>query len=270
MLVAMKSGQRIEADHAIRGEEYRCPGCNAPVIAKKGRKVVHHFAHKQKQRECDWDAGETHAHRQAKKVIRDSATARGLRAELEYTINTQLGSQRADVMVWATAQTLVAFELQHTALDLDELEKRACGYAHSGTPQIWIPFLRPLVWDRAKKREDGSLLVSEYPARPFEKWIHGLHQKRGMWTYDPASETLWHALLADHYRWVDGSTWYEDGEEQYREPFQKKSARWKELTLRGPFLPATLQVSLFTRGAYSVPGYTWPSCRVAQFVSKGT
>ncbi len=44
---ALQGTQVIPIEEAIRGgKDYLCPGCKQPVIAKKGAKKVHHFAHK--------------------------------------------------------------------------------------------------------------------------------------------------------------------------------------------------------------------------------
>ena len=44
---ALQGTQVIPIEEAIRGgKDYLCPGCKQPVIAKKGEKKVHHFAHK--------------------------------------------------------------------------------------------------------------------------------------------------------------------------------------------------------------------------------
>lgn len=46
MLIALLNQTRITAAAAERGREYRCPNCSKPLVLKKGRVVIHHFAHK--------------------------------------------------------------------------------------------------------------------------------------------------------------------------------------------------------------------------------
>lgn len=40
-----KNNQRVCADIAIRGEEYTCPTCNQPLVLKRGKILLPHFAH---------------------------------------------------------------------------------------------------------------------------------------------------------------------------------------------------------------------------------
>lgn len=77
MLVAALNDNRIEAEFAERGREYTCPKCKRPVILKRGRIKIAHFAHKPPTN-CTWAKGETLAHLEAKKNFRDSYVSRGL------------------------------------------------------------------------------------------------------------------------------------------------------------------------------------------------
>lgn len=77
MLVAELDGGRIDAFSAERGPTYHCPKCRGEVVLKKGRKVVHHFAHKPPT-ECTWATGETRAHMEAKVLVWDALKVRGL------------------------------------------------------------------------------------------------------------------------------------------------------------------------------------------------
>ncbi len=89
MLVAEHQDARVEAALAQRGPSYTCPECKGIVILKQGRKVIWHFAHKPPT-DCRWATGETLAHLQAKKLVRDALVARGLRAEVEYTVSIRV------------------------------------------------------------------------------------------------------------------------------------------------------------------------------------
>ena len=39
-------GTRVSADYALKGNEYHCPGCLAPLVLKQGQINAWHFAHK--------------------------------------------------------------------------------------------------------------------------------------------------------------------------------------------------------------------------------
>ena len=102
---------------------------------------------------------------------------------MEYVVDTLSGDRRADVMTWSPTGVAVAFELQHTSIGLDEIESRSRSYARAGIAQLWIPFLNDAALRQAESRSGGSLFVERYSPRPFEKWVHGLHGKDGMWMY---------------------------------------------------------------------------------------
>ena len=112
MLVANLGGMRIDSASAKRGPEYRCPKCRGIVILKHGRKVIEHFAHKPPT-DCSWATGETRAHLEAKALVQAALTGRGLKAEVEFVVNTLPGDRRADVMAWSPKGLQIAFELQH-------------------------------------------------------------------------------------------------------------------------------------------------------------
>jgi len=265
MLVANLNDKRIEADVAVKGQEFRCPGCNNEVILKQGRIVIHHFAHKV-QTNCIWSKGETKAHRNAKKLVAISLRARGLTAEIEFQVGTLEGDRRADVMLWSPHGQMVAFELQHSSISLDEIEARAKSYARANIAQMWIPFIRPFVWSNGTQQNDQSWFVEKYSARPFERWVHGLGGKHKMWMYCPKTETFWKASLAPHQTYVEESSWYvEGGVEETAGGFYKHSKRWRELTLQGPYNIDDLKIALMSRKAYSAAHYFWPSGKIARF-----
>lgn len=262
MLVALLADVRIDAAVAQRGPVYLCPKCRSLLILKKGRKVVHHFAHKPPSN-CAWAKGETRAHLEAKLIVASALTERGLKAEVEFVVNTLPGDRRADVMAWSPKGQQIAFELQHTAIDLSEIERRALSYASAGIAQIWIPFLRESVWREGGPRA-GGWFVERYAPRPFERWVHGFNEKRGMWMYDPVAKVFWRGSLASHQIYTEVTTWYsEGGEENSAGGFYRWSRRYKELTLNGPYKAETLLINVKAREAFATNGYNWPAARVA-------
>ena len=140
MLIALLNNSRVTAAAAQRGGEFHCPSCSKPLVLKKGRVVIHHFAHKPPIL-CDWARGETLAHLEAKRIVHAALTARGVRAELEYSVETLPGDRRADVMAWSPGGQMIAIELQHTSISADEIAERAFAYARAGAAQMWISFL---------------------------------------------------------------------------------------------------------------------------------
>lgn len=265
MLVAELEEKRIDALNAERGPTYFCPKCRDQVVLKKGRKVVHHFAHKPPT-DCTWAAGETRAHMEAKVLVANVLKACGLRAELELIVNCLPGNRRADVMAWSPEGLQIAFELQHTPIGRDEIERRASSYARADIAQIWIPFIKSNVWNAGVPRH-GGWFVKRYSPRDFERWVHGFNGKNGMWMYDPTHKAFWLGRLAGHQTYVEETTWHsEGGEENYGGGFYKYSKRFKELTLEGPLKAEDIRIRVTKRRAFARAGYNWPAARIANLI----
>lgn len=106
-------GEKIEA---TKGVAAICPLCREPVIAKCGRIVVHHWAHR--INECDpWYEPETDWHRSFKYLFASD--------EVEVTV----GNHRADIHVNG-----LTIELQNSPISPDEIEERERHY-HK---MIWL------------------------------------------------------------------------------------------------------------------------------------
>jgi len=180
MLVALNNDQRFEADAAEKGLDYYCPNCRGEVILKKGRIVIHHFAHKA-ETVCLFAKPESPGHVKAKGLFQNLYKERGHKADIEFIVHTLPNDRRADVMVHPPKGRPVAIELQDSTIDLDEIEKRTQGYCNAGIPVLWLPFARKKYWDEKIPSDDAgwNFLISKYAARPFERWIHGYNFKEG-------------------------------------------------------------------------------------------
>jgi len=266
MLVAIHNGVRIEASAAQRGGTFNCPQCNGVLVFKPGRKVISHFAHKPPT-DCTWARGETRAHLEAKQLVGDVLKARGLRAELECVLRELSGDRRADVLVWSPTGKRLAIELQHSPIGIDEIERRAFSYARQGVAQIWVPFLSKDTIELADRRSDGTLFLATYSPRHFERWVHGLHGKDGMWCYAPHQKLFWKARLAPHMVWKPVTEWYDEyGDEQSAGGYSRFSKKHRELTLEGPYGFDALRIVVKNRRPFKAAQYNWPGGSVAQFV----
>ncbi len=265
MLVALCEGSRITAAAAERGEAYHCPKCSKPLILKKGRVVVHHFAHKPPIL-CDWARGETLAHLEAKRIVHEALTARGVRAELEYSLETLPGDRRADVMAWSPKGQMIAIELQHTSISAEEIAERAFAYARAGAAQIWISFLPASVWKEALDKGDGTWLIRRYAPRQFEHWIEGLAGKAGMWMYDASSKAFWLGKIKPHEIHEEETIWYAPGGiERYRPARKRVSKKFRDLLLSGPFRIEDLRIAVLERKAAATKLHRWPKSGIAEF-----
>jgi len=258
MLVAHIRGQRIEAQFAIRGNDFTCPLCARELILKQGPKVIWHFAHKPPT-DCSAARGETIAHLNAKKLIRDAFAARGLRADLEYIVNGLPGDRRADVMVWSPSGVQIAIEIQQTPISIEEIQRRASCYAKMNIAQIWISLTN---LDDAKKG-----YIERYSARPFERWIHGFNGKNEIWMMNKSDLLLHLGKFSTHWINVEEKSWYDSyGNEQWAGPYSYESTRWCELTLKGPYQIGDLKFHYRPRQAFRTKDYSWPACSVAFFI----
>lgn len=268
MLVAHFNGQRIEADEAEKDPEYTCPNCRKIVVLKKGRIRTHHFAHKPPVN-CAWGKGETHEHREAKKLFKETFIRRGLRAEVEYEVASLPDDRRADVVVWSPQGQAYAIELQHDHINYDNLEHRTQSYLNAGFRVIWVPFLRPKLWEEAEKlepSEDGNYRISRFPARPLERWVHGYWFGK-FWMYDPSTQAMWQAHMDKHQIYREPSEWYDqDGNYQTAGGDWYISRRWKELTLWGPFTLDQLKIRPMKRQASDMGNHRYPGGVIGRFL----
>ena len=142
MLVAIRAfdNARVVATEVSRGPEYRCPdpACNQLVTIRKGPNLVHHFAHRP-DASCGYGRGETLAHLQAKLLLRDEFRRRGLQADVERVVLSSESDRRADVLVWKSdSDRRVAVEVQHSNLNISDIERRTTAYMAASVPVIWI------------------------------------------------------------------------------------------------------------------------------------
>jgi hypothetical protein len=266
MLVALIEGNRITAAAAQRGGVFVCPSCNKALVLKKGRVVVHHFAHKPPIL-CDWARGETLAHLEAKRVVHEALMARGVRAELEFSVETLPGDRRADVMAWSPKGQMIAIELQHTSISAEEIAERAFAYARAGAAQMWISFLPASVWKEALDKGDGTWLVRRFAPKQFEHWIDGLTAKAGRWMYEPLGKQFWLVKMASHEVHEDETIWYAPGGiEHYRAARTKVSKKYRDLVLTGPYQLYALRIALRRRKAFTTKTGQWPAGAIANFV----
>jgi competence CoiA-like predicted nuclease len=266
MLIALLNNTRVTAADAQRGPDYRCPSCGKDIVLKKGRVVVHHFAHKPPIL-CDCARGETLAHLEAKHLVYAALTARGVRAELEYSVETLPGDRRADVMAWSPKGRMIAFELQHTSISADEIGERAFAYARAGAAHIWISFLPGSVWKEASDKGDGTWLVRRYAPRQFEHWIDGLTAQAGRWMYDPQAKLFWLVTMRAHEIYEDETIWYAPGGiERYRPARTRVSIRYRDLVLKGPYHLGALRIVLRRRRGFVSKHFRWPAGLVGSLV----
>lgn len=156
MRFAVLNNQRIEATPSATGI---CPGCGAKMLARCGTKKVWHWAHKGR-RHCDhWWENETEWHRDWKNRFQSEwqeVPARDEAGELHIAdIKTPYG---------------LVIEFQHSAIKLDEVEKRTVFYGQI----IWIVDGNRRPTDRIQYER---MLSENYPQRIDGVDIYTVHYK---------------------------------------------------------------------------------------------
>ena len=284
MLVAISGGQRVEARDAMQLAEYHCMHCGAPVVLRQSRSSGVVFAHRRRS-SCTWSHAESDDHQMAKLALRDAIAARGFRIELEWELPwferplesvedlpaDHGGDRRADLVVWSPTNRPIAIELQHSAITLKQLERRATSYASAGAAQIWLPFLEAEVLANADERpggKDGNRHVARYPAPRWQRWLHG-YSFGELWFYEGTRGALWRGHFSSHYVTATAQTPANNPNGQPPDvlEYQRPSKRWRGLTLWGPYRPEELRIDLGYRAAAELGGYRYPAGPTARFAA---
>ena len=115
----------VLVDKALPGEVYNCPACKEIVIAKKGQKKVHHFAHKSGSN-CQYGY-QTSVHLMAKEIIEKThriiIPGRGKVDVDEVIVETKLGSIIPDILVICDGKKYIIEVLVTHQVDDEKKEK---------------------------------------------------------------------------------------------------------------------------------------------------
>jgi Competence protein CoiA-like family len=257
MLTALRDHVRTYARDAQKGDEHKCPGCLSIVVLRKGQIKIHHFAHRPGAL-CEFARGETRAHLEAKLAIHGAFASLSHRAEVEWPVDGLSGDRRADVFVWHLNGPKLAFELQHTAIGLGEIESRTSDYMAAGIAVVWLPFLRPKFRAKTGKGPGGNggdWIVTPYKPLPFERWLNAFGYGE-IWYWSDRSRKVMRARLEA----IEGPA----GEEE-----AGKRRRWR-LRLWGPYEPAHLAIRIVRRKSAEIGPYRLPGGPVARLAVAGT
>lgn len=144
MLIAMGNKHLVVASEDIQAKgNYRCPGCQQPVLLRHGKHRIPHFAHK-KHALCGFSEGETLEHLQGKKQIYQWLKINKWCPQLEVYL-PQI-EQRPDILLKRKSQR-IAIEFQCSPLSLERMLERNTGYQQAGITVWWIlgaPYFRRL------------------------------------------------------------------------------------------------------------------------------
>ena len=260
MLAALLNDARIYAHSAQKGGRYLCPGCKAELVLRKGDIVIHHFAHKPPV-ECEFGAGESAEHLEAKLAIFKAFAPRALKAEMEWPVESLTGDRRADVFIWDMQGAKIAFEIQHTEISGELIAKRSADYMRAGISVIWIPVLKSKFRAQAarvKDGEPGDWLVPNYRPRPFESWLHAFNYGQ-IWYWAPRAKQLMRGKMEQLMEKVENT--FIGGPQEH-------SIGWA-LRLWGPHEPSSLALRVGARAEKQAGRHWLPAGPVAKLETVG-
>jgi competence protein CoiA len=259
MLTALLEEKRVYTSDVEKGPVYSCPGCSAALILRKGRVRIHHFAHPPPV-SCAWEIGETLVHLEAKLALKEALEPRCHRSELEWPVPSLEGDRRADVFIWEMLGGQIAFELQHTSIAIEEIERRTCAYMAAGVAVMWLPFLHARYRTLARKThrdEPGDWVIERYRPKPFERWLSAFNFGE-VWYWATRTQRFMRGTFEPDLTVVSTLGWQDAFGES---PLVSASTASPFVTLRldGPFDPAALSIRSARRkpaslGRYKLPG----------------
>jgi Competence protein CoiA-like family len=263
MFVALLINERdrTEAKLASKALKYICPRCEKAVILAQGKVRRHYFRHEANSA-CPFGAPESWQHQEAKAVILGGVRARGLEAFPEVEVLSIEGDRRADVLAWAPSENSalsadlrrLAFEVQHTAISIEELSNRTTAYLTAAVPVIWIPVIDAKKFEHSRIVKGTNLFcVSEYST---PDWVREMYRHHGhLWIYVPQTNAFWRGWLLPSYRWRDGKEWYSpEGEYNSTSGYWNQLANKRDFFVEGPFPFADLRIVRVNRTAQKCLG----------------
>lgn len=153
-----KDGTRVSADYALKGNEYCCPGCLAPLVLKQGQIYSWHFAHKNDEvceaftenKMTQWHLWHQEEFPEEYREVRleDPETGRVYIADIKC----------GDLIV----------EFQHSPMDNETFEDRSAFYSSFGR-LVWVfdfrdKYDRQLIWwRRSRFNKDTGCFCWAYP-----------------------------------------------------------------------------------------------------------
>lgn len=207
MLIAEnEAGQRIEASLDLTGEAVlHCPLCRHPVIFKRGRVKVPHFAH-EPGAECA-AAGESIRHMLAKQVLGEEFRDLGYAVTFEEPYRD--GGRRIDVSVIVPTVDgntgRVAVEVQDSPISVEEIKRRMAADRRNG-------FLGT-AWVFTGRRFDLLLPARDGAERRIPEEMRYLDNRfsQGVFLLDAANRQVWQVFFTSVVRSGTSVEWYEPG-----------------------------------------------------------
>src|SRR5262249_8053869 len=144
-------------------------------------------------------------------ALKQALETRCHRCELEWPIPSLKGDRRADVFVWEMVGGEIAFELQHTGIGVEEIERRTRAYMAAGVAVMWLPFLHGRFRTLARKAlpdEPGDWVIERYRPWPFERWLNAFGFGE-IWYWAPRTKRLMRGTFEPDFSSVPTPAWHD-------------------------------------------------------------
>ena len=157
---------RVHIDETHSNQEYYCPYCGAPLIARKGDVRQHHFAHKQ-----DHHCSDTWVHHRSHNYDLSAwhNEWQSLFPKENQEVKLSLGDtrHRADVMVGRTV-----IEFQHSIMQVQAFDDRNNFYFNLANKVIWLFDLSDLLEEQLfyKETNEGLEFHWRNPKKAFNNY----------------------------------------------------------------------------------------------------
>jgi len=245
MLIANNSeGERIVAWKAEKNDGiFFCPECMAPVILRKGRIRVHHFAHTASS-SCKYAAGESEQHLRIKKTLYEILRKhpRCSRCEMERRLN----GVRPDVSLYVE-KTAIAIELQRSAISTEEIAERTQIYNDLNIAIIWV------IPPPAPRNQ------SVCRPKSWQRFLHAMYWGRLYYWCSGAYVRPIH--LSPYEYWIDEREWY-DGYEMQSAGGYGKTSKVKKVASLGPLMHLAEDFGASKRSTFEMRDGDIPQCRL--------
>lgn len=246
-ITSLTSPSRLIAPFADKSQApFFCPFCKREVILKKGNINVHHFAHVTDSA-CDWDKGESPAHRKCKLEIYD-ALLKNPRVR-NCAMERNLGTVRPDISCRIDDHP-VAVEVQVSSLSVDKITHRTQEYQRKGVYVLWVS---PL---------DEKSAMPVVAASPWRKWLHALNYGKIFYWRNLLSVDAYR--YSPHKTWIEGKEWYIEGgggQMDSSSGYEKTLKRTKRSELIGAFNIVEDFAPVYHKG-YTAKGLYIPTARI--------
>lgn len=203
-----ENGIRTGISEASVECEYFCPLCNGPLIQKRGKVKINHFAHKQGC-ECDsWHYDMSEWHREWQNHFPMECR--------EVVIERDGKKHRADVLINNTV-----VEFQHSSLSREEFQERNQFYSEAGYKIVWLFDIQERVNQRNVFRllsDDNDKYCWKWAPHVFDGYFPGESKIIVYWQLGPVSEAdhgIKHLLGRGPSRerfWIEKNVAYNDKE----------------------------------------------------------